>query len=264
MVTPSLQEIEQDVLAALRAEGLCPETPLELDGRLHRCPVEGRPHGRDGAYQIHTDNCPAGWYQNHVGNRPVQTWKYKGAQPTPEEEARFRREMEQARKEREKETREGYAKAVAFIKAASPLFSPASPEHPYLQRKRVGVFGDLAQADGAQLAALGEVKNADARQEIVVSLVGAELGSEAEEKLRATIEGRYYTAQELARIFETTVPAINRIARTCELKTHLRGSNEFGRWQRVREGCVERIWVYSEVGKDFISKFFVRSLKCPW
>lgn len=156
MVTPSLQEIEQDVLAALRAEGLCPETPLELDGRLHRCPVEGRPHGRDGAYQIHTDNCPAGWYQNHVGNRPIQTWKYKGAKPTPEEEARFRREMEQARKEREKETREGYAKAVAFIKAASPLFSPASPEHPYLQRKRVGVFGDLAQADGAQLAALYE------------------------------------------------------------------------------------------------------------
>ncbi|BDF77858.1 phage/plasmid primase, P4 family [Pyramidobacter piscolens] len=156
MVTPSIQEIEQDVLAALRAEGLCPETPLELDGRLHRCPVEGRPHGRDGAYQIHTDNCPAGWYQNHVGNRPIQTWKYKGAKPTPEEEARFRREMEQARKEREKETREGYAKAVAFIKAASPLFSPASPEHPYLQRKRVGVFGDLAQADGAQLAALYE------------------------------------------------------------------------------------------------------------
>lgn len=116
----------------------------------------------------------------------------------------------------------------------------------------------------ALLAALGEVKNADARQEIVVSLVGAELGSEAEEKLRTAIEGRYYTAQELARIFETTVPAINRIARTCELKTHLRGSNEFGRWQRVREGCVERIWVYSEVGKDFISRFFVRSLKCPW
>ncbi len=116
----------------------------------------------------------------------------------------------------------------------------------------------------ALLAALGEVKNADARQEIVVSLVGAELGSEAEEKLRTAIEGRYYTTQELARIFETTVPAINRIARTCELKTHLRGSNEFGRWQRVREGCVERIWVYSEVGKDFISRFFVRSLKCPW
>lgn len=116
----------------------------------------------------------------------------------------------------------------------------------------------------ALLAALGEVKNADARQEIVVSLVGAELGSEAEEKLRTAIEGRYYTAQDLARIFETTVPAINRIARTCELKTHLRGSNEFGRWQRVREGCVERIWVYSEVGKDFISRFFVRSLKCPW
>lgn len=115
----------------------------------------------------------------------------------------------------------------------------------------------------ALLAALGEVKNADARQEIVVSLVGAELGSEAEEKLRTAIEGRYYTAQELARIFETTVPAINKIARTCELKTHLRG-NEFGRWQRVREGCVERIWVYSEVGKDFISRFFVRSLKCPW
>lgn len=116
----------------------------------------------------------------------------------------------------------------------------------------------------ALLAAMGEVKNADARQEIVVSLVGAELGSEAEEKLRAAIEGRYYTTQELARIFETTVPAINKISRACELKTHLRGSNEFGRWQRVREGCVDRIWVYSEVGKDFISRFFVRSLKCPW
>lgn len=156
MVTPSLQEIEDDVLAALRAEGLCPETPLELDGRMHRCPVEGHPRSRDGVYQIHTDNWPAGWYQNHVGNQPVKTWKYKGAKPTPEEMAQFKREMQEARRLREKATQEGYAKAVAFIKAASPLFSPASPEHPYLKRKQVGVFGDMAQVDGEKLAELYE------------------------------------------------------------------------------------------------------------
>lgn len=116
----------------------------------------------------------------------------------------------------------------------------------------------------ALLKALGEAESADARKDIVASLVGAELGEDMEAKVRSTLNAKFYTTKELARIFDTTITAINRIARTCELKTYLRSSNEFGKWQRVRENCVERVWVYSEVGKDFISKFFVRSLKCPW
>ena len=116
----------------------------------------------------------------------------------------------------------------------------------------------------ALLKALGEAESADARRDIVASLVGAELGEDMEAKVRSTLNAKFYTTKELARIFDTTITAINRIARTCELKTYLRSSNEFGKWQRVRENCVERVWVYSEVGKDFISKFFVRSLKCPW
>lgn len=131
-------------------------------------------------------------------------------------------------------------------------------------RRGETVGGGREAKTAALMAALGEVKAPEARREIVCALVGAEMGTEAESHLRATLEARYYTTAELAQTFDTTPKEIHRIARACELKTTILTGNEYGRWQRVREGCMGRIWVYSEVGKDFISKFFVRSLKCPW
>lgn len=138
------EDVENDVLAAMREAGLRPKLPLLMNGERQRCPVEGRPRGNDGAYCIYLDNWPAGWFQNHVGAQPVVTWKYKGKALTPEEKARFHREMEESRAAREKERKATYAKAAAAVREMEKNLSHAPADHPYLARKKVAPLGDLA------------------------------------------------------------------------------------------------------------------------
>lgn len=150
-MTPTREEVENDVLAAMREAGLRPKLPLLMNGKMQRCPVEGRPRGKDGAYCIHLDNWPAGWFQNHVGNQPVINWKYQGKPFTPEEKEMFRRQVEESRIAREAEQKEGYKKAAALVESLSPLLAPASDDHPYLKRKKVVALGDLAMIDSQVL-----------------------------------------------------------------------------------------------------------------
>ena len=59
--------------------GICPGAgcrwtiikDIQADGELHRMLVEGRPHGRDGAYKLHLDGLkPAGFIQKFVTGHP--------------------------------------------------------------------------------------------------------------------------------------------------------------------------------------------------
>lgn len=47
----------------IEAAGLRPGEII-ADGALHRCPVDGKPNAKDGAYLLHLDPPASGWWQN--------------------------------------------------------------------------------------------------------------------------------------------------------------------------------------------------------
>ena len=56
-------DIQQAFAEQLRAAGLIVEQ-VEMDGSLHRCGTEGRPHRRDGAYKAFSDVPASLWWKN--------------------------------------------------------------------------------------------------------------------------------------------------------------------------------------------------------
>ncbi len=64
---------------AMRECGLRPDGPVQMDGRMHRVPVEGdKGKERSGAYVGHLDGRPAGFVQNFKTGVKVN-WKATGA-----------------------------------------------------------------------------------------------------------------------------------------------------------------------------------------
>ena len=68
---------------ALRECGLRPDGPLQMDGEMHRVPVEGdKGNERSGAYVGHLDGRPAGFIQNFktgVKTNVEGEWAGRGA-----------------------------------------------------------------------------------------------------------------------------------------------------------------------------------------
>lgn len=56
-------DIQQAFAEQLRAAGLIVKQ-VEMDGSLHRCGTEGRPHRRDGAYKAFPDVPASLWWKN--------------------------------------------------------------------------------------------------------------------------------------------------------------------------------------------------------
>ncbi|ELU9701950.1 DUF1738 domain-containing protein [Escherichia coli] len=133
------QEPPQDPRAefaeALKDAGLKVEGLPQMDGKLHRVPVEGDEKGKNsGAYKGYLDGHPAGFIQNfksgYKGN-----WKATGQRLNPAEIAKLEREAEAKRQAREREREAGYnAKSQAITQELTNL--PDAPaDHPYLKGK---------------------------------------------------------------------------------------------------------------------------------
>ena len=125
----------QEFALALAAAGLIVKD-IQADGELHRVPVEGRPHGRDGAYKLHLDGLkPAGFIQNFVTGHK-ENWKHdSGQRLSPEEVAQQRAQLAAQKAEREKERAvlQWFAQREAARKwEEAPL---ADSNHPYLVKK---------------------------------------------------------------------------------------------------------------------------------
>ncbi len=58
-----MSDITKAFAAELDRAGLLVEH-IVADGALHRCPTEGKPQGKDGAYILHLDHPASGWWQN--------------------------------------------------------------------------------------------------------------------------------------------------------------------------------------------------------
>ncbi|WP_077731897.1 toprim domain-containing protein [Methylocaldum sp. 14B] len=124
--------------SAMQAAGIVPPTEIIGDGRLHRFHIEGQRHGTlNGAYVLHLDRHPAGWFQDFKTG-VSGTWKAGGGTWRMDEATRKHIEEERRRRQAEIETRHRKKAAEARV-----LWGKASPcmDHPYLNRKGVQAHG---------------------------------------------------------------------------------------------------------------------------
>jgi len=134
---------------ALRECGLRPDGPLQMDGEMHRVPVEGdKGHERSGAYVGHLDGKPAGFIQNFRTGVKT-TWKASGqvAALGAQDRAQMAAEAAQKRHERALERERMYERTAQQVDAIWTAATPAEA-HPYLAEKGVPSHGLRQGVDG--------------------------------------------------------------------------------------------------------------------
>lgn len=135
MSSDLLNQFESRLLEA----GLVLHGGLQADGRLHRCGVEGKPKGQDGAYRAHLDAPASIWWKNwRTGNEGTWTAKANKDMTDAERQA-LRRRIDEDKAARQAE------KLAQSIWEAAP---PATDEHPYLVKKQVPSLGLRQAKDG--------------------------------------------------------------------------------------------------------------------
>jgi len=134
---------------ALRESGLRPDGAVEMDGQMHRVPVEGdRGRERSGAYTGHLDGRPAGFIQNFRTGAKVN-WKASGqtAALGAQDRAQMAAEAAQKRHDRALERERQYERTAQQVDA---LWMAATPvqTHPYVAEKGVPSHGLRQGAPG--------------------------------------------------------------------------------------------------------------------
>ena len=134
---------------ALRECGLRPDGPLQMDGEMHRVPVEGdKGNERSGAYVGHLDGRPAGFIQNFKTGVKT-TWKASGqvAALGAQDRAHMAAEAAQKRHERALERERMYERTAQQVDAIWTAATPVEA-HPYLAEKGVPSHGLRQGVDG--------------------------------------------------------------------------------------------------------------------
>jgi phage/plasmid primase-like uncharacterized protein len=133
----------------MRECGLCPDGPVQMDGGMHRVPVDDDKRGqRSGAYVGYLNSRPAGFIQNFKTGVKT-TWKSTtqvealGAQ----DRARMAAEAAQKRHERALERERQFERTAQEVDAIWTAATPVQ-EHPYLADKGVQSHGLRQGSDG--------------------------------------------------------------------------------------------------------------------
>lgn len=135
----NLGEIISAFRDAMRAEGIETDEDLIADGERRRIHVIGdRPGTKNGAYELHADGVPAGWFGTHRGGWITHTWcaRTESSMTAEEREAHARR-MKAARKSREAEARRRQSEAAKKAAAIWKNAKPAPEDAAYLKRKGI-------------------------------------------------------------------------------------------------------------------------------
>lgn len=131
--------VQEAFLNAMWKAGLRPNEVIG-DGRIHRCGVEGKEDGQDGAYQLHLDGIPNGWFENHrAGVRG--TWK---AEFPIALSATEREELTQKRRARERQQQAAHKNAARVAANLIRTLAACPTRHPYLQRKGISALGRIS------------------------------------------------------------------------------------------------------------------------
>ena len=140
-------DIQQAFAEQLRAAGLIVEQ-VEMDGSLHRCGTEGRPHRRDGAYKAFPDVPASLWWKNWRTD-DEGTWTYKPEKElTAAERDALRERIRAIRADKDTEQTRRWQAAATLAASIWNHALPADDGHPYLQRKEVPAIGLHRTKDG--------------------------------------------------------------------------------------------------------------------
>lgn len=134
----------------LRSAGFKLEGEPLMDGRIHRCKVEGDKHGSvSGSYCGHLDGLrPAGWAQNfRTGDKLKWKASMEGPELSPEERRERMRQQARAIEERKAEIAAEQKEAAILARAVWSEAQPAAG-HPYVEKKGVQPSGVRQTKDG--------------------------------------------------------------------------------------------------------------------
>ncbi|HKC43592.1 MAG TPA: toprim domain-containing protein, partial [Burkholderiales bacterium] len=128
--------------AALSRRGIIVPRDVIADGRVHRCDAEGRFGQGAAVYSLHLEGVAVGGFRNWRDNLGWELWQAPVGRPlrTGEQVAQqLKAEAIQHALEVEELERRAQVlrRAAEIFKAAEP----ATSNHPYLKRKRVGAHG---------------------------------------------------------------------------------------------------------------------------
>jgi putative DNA primase/helicase len=136
--------------AVVEAAGLRP-SEIVADGKIQRCPVEGKESGSDGSYILHLDTPPSGYFKNWKSGEESKWTSRADNTLSKSERQALRERIEADRQIREAEAvkrrEEGAQKAQRILGEASDC-----KEHGYLTRKGVASCAGLkVDKDGTLL-----------------------------------------------------------------------------------------------------------------
>lgn len=120
-----------------------------LDGKIHRFAVAGDKNTEKAGWYIgFGDNIPAGMFGSWRGGFESKWRADIGRELTAEEAAEFERRISEMSAIKESERRKYYEQIASAVENILKNVTPASPEHPYLQRKQIGAHGVYQTGDG--------------------------------------------------------------------------------------------------------------------
>lgn len=178
---PSLSqgEAESRAMAELQRLGIDVDASLVVaDGRLrrYRTSADGSTDTA-GWLVVHAGEWPCmlygDWRQDgdKAGQQKVELWDHADRPLSPEERRSMDAAMKRRREAREAEKRREQDEAAERARADLAKASPASPDHPYLQRKRVDATPGLRQA---RIRHPKKPKDAPLEDALLVELVNAQ------------------------------------------------------------------------------------------
>ncbi len=136
--------------AALQ-RGLILPLNIQVDGKIHRCDVEGKNGKKDGAYILHLDGIPAGGFQNHKDGKGWENWCADiGREFTPQENIAYKQKMVTMKREREAKKANHHAEAQEVAKYITAHAKPSTGGHPYEKRKQLDACPGVMRGDWPQ------------------------------------------------------------------------------------------------------------------
>ena len=143
----------------LGQHGLVPEELL-ADGNLHRCPTEGKPHKRNGAYIAHLDKPAALWWCNWETDDQGTFCAEEKRTLSFAEMSAWRERQHSIRRQREEECARRHVEAAQQARQEWNAARACDASHPYLRCKSIPALEGIRQSrDGALLIPVLDAAN---------------------------------------------------------------------------------------------------------